>query len=253
MGKGKEKQNSVKVESFSTYGMGKANGIVQLLTDKVADAIFPKLEGQVIGKQIVKLPTGRIVVNIDSMTGSNASAEGVRGFYTLNGWSVEGEITPSISLTPQLLSRPIADSTATIAHELLHAVAHASDIQDTSRQGRYHNKNFGKLVDLVPDFLVRDVEDKKIGVTTKASAKVAIWIKEEIGEDEVKCLTEAYRLTPPPKAPREATTVKLGCPLCKNKVTQSLTLFKGGYVLLCNGDARQVETMHESKAMKPRG
>jgi hypothetical protein len=43
------------------------------------------------------------------------------------------------------LQRPTADVLGTLLHEAAHALADARGIKDTSRQGRWHNKQFAKL------------------------------------------------------------------------------------------------------------
>lgn len=43
------------------------------------------------------------------------------------------------------LARGPADVLATLLHEAAHALAHVRGIQDTSRQGRWHNAQFKAL------------------------------------------------------------------------------------------------------------
>jgi hypothetical protein len=54
------------------------------------------------------------------------------------------------------LARKGHDILATLLHEAAHGLAHARGIQDTARQGRYHNRNFAKLAEEVGIEVTKD-------------------------------------------------------------------------------------------------
>jgi curved DNA-binding protein CbpA len=56
-------------------------------------------------------------------------------------WHAEGIRHAEVMISGEGLRRTPAEVLATLLHEAAHALAHARDIRDTSRQGRYHNKN----------------------------------------------------------------------------------------------------------------
>jgi hypothetical protein len=58
------------------------------------------------------------------------------------------------------LARQPHEVLATLLHEAAHALAHVRGIQDTSRQGRWHNRNFAKLATEVG---INVEKDKNIG------------------------------------------------------------------------------------------
>lgn len=49
-----------------------------------------------------------------------------------------------INITPEHLTRPIENICATMNHEMVHLYCFLNDIQDTSTNGKYHNKKFKK-------------------------------------------------------------------------------------------------------------
>ena len=61
---------------------------------------------------------------------------------------------------------PAEDVLVTLLHEACHAWAQANDVQDTSRQGRWHNKRFAKIARRIG--LVAE-PDSRIGHTTQYS------------------------------------------------------------------------------------
>ena len=64
------------------------------------------------------------------------------GHHAPGRWNVNGEQTTEIMISGEGLRRTPHDVFGTLLHEAAHALAHARGIKDTSRQGRYHNKQF---------------------------------------------------------------------------------------------------------------
>jgi hypothetical protein len=64
------------------------------------------------------------------------------GYHAPGRWNVAGEERTEIMISGEGLRRTPAEVLGTLLHEAAHALAHARSIKDTSRQGRYHNKQF---------------------------------------------------------------------------------------------------------------
>jgi curved DNA-binding protein CbpA len=64
------------------------------------------------------------------------------GSHAPGRWNVAGEQRPEIMISGEGLRRTPGEVLATLLHEAAHALACERGIKDTSRQGRYHNKQF---------------------------------------------------------------------------------------------------------------
>ena len=64
------------------------------------------------------------------------------GYHAPGRWNVAGEQRPEIMISGEGLRRVPGEVLATLLHEAAHALACERGIKDTSRQGRYHNKQF---------------------------------------------------------------------------------------------------------------
>jgi hypothetical protein len=64
------------------------------------------------------------------------------GHHAPGRWNVAGEQRAEIMISGEGLRRGAHAVLATMLHEAAHALAAARGIQDTSRQGRYHNRKF---------------------------------------------------------------------------------------------------------------
>ena len=64
------------------------------------------------------------------------------GHHAPGRWNVAGEQLTEIMISGEGLRRTAREVLGTLLHEAAHALAHARGIKDTSRQGRYHNKQF---------------------------------------------------------------------------------------------------------------
>lgn len=70
------------------------------------------------------------------------------------------ERLPEVFVGGEGLARGPADVLATLLHEAAHALAHVRGIQDTSRQGRWHNAKFKALAE---ELGIEVTKDPKIG------------------------------------------------------------------------------------------
>jgi curved DNA-binding protein CbpA len=87
------------------------------------------------------------------------------GYHAPGRWNVAGIQRAEVMVSGEGLRRPAREVLGTLLHEAAHALADERGIQDTSRQGRYHNTRFAALAAEVG---IDVAKDPKIGwsVTT---------------------------------------------------------------------------------------
>lgn len=110
-------------------------------TGAIVDALAQLWE--TIRKRRPGVPAVVIILN-DLAAHRSAVAWGHRTFER----TVVGEPDVELVISPEALVPSLGDTEHTLKillHEAAHGLAHARGIQDTSRQGRYHNKRF-KLI-----------------------------------------------------------------------------------------------------------
>lgn len=70
------------------------------------------------------------------------------GYWSPARWSVPAHGTRGeVLIAGESLARPAKQTLETLLHEAAHALATARKIQDTSRQGRYHNRRYKALAE----------------------------------------------------------------------------------------------------------
>jgi hypothetical protein len=67
------------------------------------------------------------------------------GHFAAARWQVAGQRRAEVLVSGEGLRRGARDVLATLLHEAAHGLADAREIQDTSRQGRYHNRRYARL------------------------------------------------------------------------------------------------------------
>jgi hypothetical protein len=67
------------------------------------------------------------------------------GHFAAARWHVAGTNRPEVLVSGEGLRRGAREVLATLMHEAAHGVANTRGIQDTSRQGRWHNRRFATL------------------------------------------------------------------------------------------------------------
>jgi hypothetical protein len=71
------------------------------------------------------------------------------GHYAHNRWDAGGTAVPELFISGEGLRRGAPGTFATLLHEAAHGIGAARGIQDTSRDGRYHNRRFKALAEEV--------------------------------------------------------------------------------------------------------
>jgi hypothetical protein len=77
-----------------------------------------------------------------------SGAEGKRlnlGHFAPHRWQVNGADRHEVLVGGEGLQRGLLDVLGTLLHEAAHGLAQARGVQDTSRQGRYHNRRYATL------------------------------------------------------------------------------------------------------------
>jgi len=164
-----------------------------------------------------------------TMQGGGAGSVNSYGWFWAERWVSKDEKVHELNITAENIDN-ILQLFITMQHELIHLYAKINDIQDTSRQGRWHNKNFQKLCE---KFGLGYEKDKSIGTTTPSSAQ---------SEDFVKWVTTTYKTNEKIKdwvesgeifkrAPsgtkkekKEKTSKNYQCTTCEEKVSLKIEL-----------------------------
>lgn len=81
--------------------------------------------------------------------GTGAGRPAVWGHFAALRWQHGTDRLPEVLISGEGLSRSPVEVLGTLLHEAAHALADVRKIQDTSRQGRWHNKKFAALANEV--------------------------------------------------------------------------------------------------------
>ncbi len=96
--------------------------------------------------------------------GSGSEARGLRlGHFAADRWMRGDEAMHELFVGGEGLARGGASVLATLIHEAAHGAARTRGIQDTSRQGRYHNTKFKAIAE---EFGLSIEHDRTIGWST---------------------------------------------------------------------------------------
>ncbi len=128
--------NQVQLDQMAT------GGLVEVLSPVVAALEQAWAE---IRARHPEVPPAVVVV----ASGTEAGSLRKWGHFGAMRWqrAAGGEDLSEVMVSGEGLARDPVEVLATLLHEAAHAVAHVRDIQDTSRQGRYHNKRFAEIAD----------------------------------------------------------------------------------------------------------
>jgi hypothetical protein len=115
--------------------------------DTLGSELVAALEGawEAIRHEHPDLPRAVLITG----SGSLGTRRGVRlGHFAASRWRAgERGALAEIFIGGEGLARGAAPVLATLLHEAAHALAHERGINDTSRQGRYHNRRFKALAE----------------------------------------------------------------------------------------------------------
>jgi hypothetical protein len=96
-----------------------------------------------IRTRYAEVPPAVVVV----ASGTEAGSLRKWGHFGAMRWlqAAGGDDLSEVMVSGEGLAREPAEVLATLLHEAAHAVAHVRDLQDTSRQGRYHNRRYAEI------------------------------------------------------------------------------------------------------------
>jgi hypothetical protein len=184
----------------------------------------------------------RVVVVVGAKGRKKSSL--THGHFHASQWihGEEKEVMHEVMLSGESLSRGAEATLGTLIHEAAHAVAHVTGVQDTSNQGRYHNKRFKAIAESMGVSLS---EAPTRGWTTTELAEGTAE-KYKAGLDRLAAVLGTYRrdvVEVAPTKPRNSTKIKIDCD-CQNEVSVSRIWFDSHGELMC-GDCltafRQVD------------
>lgn len=121
-----------------------------------------------------------------------------------------------INLGAERLNRPIANTIATLVHEMVHYYCQINGIQDTSRGGTYHNKRFKEEAEkrgLLIDY------DQKIGFSiTQPSPALKRFCTAQKWRNKLTICRSGEFGGNDPKPKKPSSTRKYVCPCCGQSV-----------------------------------
>lgn len=100
------------------------------------------------------VPAAVLIVGCGSPTRAGASL--TLGHFASSTWQHGDLRLPEVMVSGEGLRRTPAEVLCTLLHEATHGLAHACGIQDTSRQGRWHNRKFADLANQLGVDLTKD-------------------------------------------------------------------------------------------------
>jgi hypothetical protein len=174
------------------------------------------------------------------IVGSGSPATGSQsmkwGHFASLRWQSGDTQLPEVLVSGEGLSRTPAEVFTTLLHEATHGLAEARGIQDTSRQGRWHNKKFATLA---AELGLTAAKDDKLGyspctLTDTASADYG----DTIGA--LSAALRAYRHPEPTGDGKQRTNNNNGVTAeceCPRRIRLSATVFELGPVVcgVCEG------------------
>ena len=176
------------------------------------------------------------IVVVGSGSPAKASQSLKWGHFATKRWQAGDDQLPEVLVSGEGLSRPAAEVFTTLLHEAAHGLAEARGIQDTSRQGRWHNQRFAKLA---AELGMTTVKDDKLGfspctVTDETTAEYAASIT------TLATALRAYRHAETTAEGKGRTTSNNGLSAeceCPRKVRVSQAVFDEGPIWcgLCGG------------------
>lgn len=140
-----------------------------------------------------------------------------RGHFQENSWTTTNALKlDEVHISSHILAEGAQSVFRTLLHEACHSVATRRDVQDVSRQGRYHNKRFR---DLARELGLTTAKEPGIGyvtpgITVRAQNTYANAIA------ELETAIELYQMLVPVGAGagkgkgKRSRMLKLTCPVC---------------------------------------
>ncbi len=145
-----------------------------------------------------------------------------------NAWDCKGEGRREINISSGYLSRPLEAIVCSLLHEMCHQFNDTiSNVQDTSRNGTFHNKHFAAVANT--HGLICTKTDNYGWAKTDPSDELIEWLllHDELREIEIcrvspgAVVVGGTRGTSPTATRSVSTTYRLTCPCCRSTVRAS--------------------------------
>jgi hypothetical protein len=146
-----------------------------------------------------------------------------RGHYSHNRWTQNGADVAELFLAGEHLRAGAIEVLATLLHEGAHGLASARQIQDTSRDGRYHNRRYRTLAEEIGLHVqqagTRGWTDTTITPTTIDAYTTTLGRLEKA--------LDLWRKGDPPAKPPARTLMLAICP-CERRIRVAPNTFQQG-------------------------
>ncbi|MGI5236996.1 hypothetical protein [Dactylosporangium sp. CA-139066] len=174
-----------------------------------------------------EVPAAVLVVASGSAAKSGSAL--TLGHFATSRWQHGDTQLPEVMVSGEGLSRTPAEVLCTLLHEAAHGLATARGIQDTSRQGRWHNAKFKQLADEVG---ITVTKDDRIGWSVSTlpdttAQRYAVTLR------HLAAVMSAYRHPDPTGATGRANNnngVSAEC-ACPRRIRVSTSVFTEGPIL----------------------
>lgn len=134
-------------------------------------------------------------------------------------WQSDDSAMYEINLGAEFINRPMANTAATLCHEMVHLYCLVNEIQDTCQKGRYHNKTFkteAEARDLQIDY------DRAIGYSITSPTDAFV---DKLRESGFDMSIRFARVMPQKKASSDREKPhKYVCPICGQEVKSTADL-----------------------------
>lgn len=143
------------------------------------------------------------------------TSHGAYGWCTTQRVWVDDKVTRyEINLCAEWLGRPFENVVETLLHEMVHLYNLMASVQDTSRNGRYHNR---KYRDAAISHGLDCEKDSTYGWTlTKLSSSTAEWVQANCDTSDFNLSRVGKKKTP--RKPRKPA-IRYMCPVCGDVAT----------------------------------
>src|SRR5438128_8296195 len=120
------------------------------LADSLRVTMERRLQSAELGVKIWKLPQPRVCV----MEAKRSKL--ILGWHSAHRWKQGAVKLDEIVLTPASVSKGVFNAAEVVAHELVHLANAVAGLEDTSRQGRYHNTCFRTTAEAMGLIVAKD-------------------------------------------------------------------------------------------------
>lgn len=184
-----------------------------------------------------EVPT--VVIIVASGTGGKHAKW---GHHAPRRWHSGGTDHTEVMISGEGLKRPAREVLGTLLHEAVHALAAARQIKDTSRQGRYHNKQFKALAE---ELGITVIHDTRIGwsITTVPDTTASTYARQITALEAAMTIWRHDEAAGSGTTTRSTNLIAAACP-CERSIRIAATVLADAPVTCgaCGGDFAPKDT-----------